>query len=64
MRHLLLRDFWPFCNLDDSTFPVPWNLTKKQEIAVGARLLWKSMRLKATDRKPFATATIRLQTFY
>ena len=56
--------WWPFANLDDSTRPIPRNLTKKQEIAVGARLIWKSMHAYATDIKPFAIATIRLQTFY
>lgn len=62
---LSLREiWWPFANLDDSTRPIPRHLTKKQEIALGARLIWKNIGKHATDRKPFAIATIRLQTFY
>lgn len=61
---LSLREiFWPFANLDDSTRPIPWRLTREQKIAVGARLIWKSLREQFTDRKVIAIAAIRLQRF-
>ncbi len=39
-------------------------MTEPQQLALGARLIYQRLRGHVDDKKPFALACIRLQTFY
>jgi len=50
----------------DSLLPLSalTGMPQRQLNAIGARLIWRNITKITTDRKPFAIAAIRLQTFY